>query len=171
MAEHNDATYQQLIINIVPDSMPVDLFLDNFNPDTDALRRLRDGYRHSPNNESFQQVSLLLAERLIADAQLAGYRDSFPLWRQAHETYLELGDIAAARQTAFAAVDALPNSLPARLLLGQWLYRNQEFALAREHLEFCAQRRRQDKNLQKMLEVANRMSPVTTAARQETSRR
>ncbi len=170
-AFYRDDKYQQLIIQILADSLPASWFLDNFELDADALARLRDGYRDARDQEDFRDVSLLLAERLMTDAQSAPRRETFRLWRQAHQTYIELGDVASARQTAFAAVEADPNSLPARLLLGQWLYRNHEFAAAREHLEFCSQRRRHDKSLQKMVEVANRRSSSKTADAQQASRR
>ncbi|MEZ6146654.1 MAG: O-antigen ligase family protein [Planctomycetaceae bacterium] len=166
-----DAKYQQLIIETLADSLPASWFLDNFELDTEALARLRDGYRDAPDQEGFQQISRLLAERLTADAQAASRRDSVRLWRQAHEAYLELNDVSGARQTAFAAVEADPNSLPARLLLGQWLYRNQEFAAAREHLEFCWQRRRQDPNLKKMLTVAGRITADSRSHRGATQTR
>ncbi|MCA9028702.1 MAG: hypothetical protein KDA86_26085, partial [Planctomycetaceae bacterium] len=67
--------------------------------------------------------------------------------------------------------EADPNSLPARLLLGQWLYRNQEYAAAREHLEFCWQRRRQDPNLKKMLTVAGRITADSRSHRGATQTR
>ncbi|MCA9074200.1 MAG: O-antigen ligase family protein [Planctomycetaceae bacterium] len=164
-AFNRDGKYQQLIINLLAEGMPASFFLENFDPDTAAISRLRDAYRKTQDQESFKQLSVLLTQRLIVDAESSSLGESFPLWKQAHETFVEMGDEAGARMTAQAAVKANPNSLPARLLLGQWLYRHDEFAAAREHLEFAAQRRRHDKSLQKMVEVAGRMSADTRGHR------
>ncbi|MGE4002708.1 MAG: O-antigen ligase family protein [Planctomycetaceae bacterium] len=155
-AFERDPEFQQLIIDLLSPAVPAQFLLDHFHPDAGALSRLRDAYRGSHDPDGFLTVARLLAERLSQEAAAARHHDAVNLWRKAHEAYAELDDAPQARLTAEAAVNADPNSYAARLLLGRWLYKAQEYAAARAHLEFCHHRHPQDKNLQAMLEIATR---------------
>jgi lipopolysaccharide biosynthesis regulator YciM len=159
-----DADYQQLIIDMLAGVVPVQFFLENFETDAAALARLQAAYRESPDRASFQIVTQRLAEQLTRDADAARHHTAVALWRKAHEAYQDLGDTDNARRTAYAAVEADPNALGARLLLGRWLFRNHEYAAAREHLEFSSLRRMQDKELQKMLEIATQRAATPHTA-------
>lgn len=155
-AFQRDPEYQQLIIDLLAPTVPAQFFLDHFDPDPSALARLRDAYRGSHDPDGFQSVARLYAERLAQEAAAGRHHEAVSLWRKAHEAFAELGDESNARRAAESAVAADPNSFPARLLLGRWLYLAQEFADAREHLQFCHHRRPQDENLKAMLEIATR---------------
>lgn len=157
-AFHGDAKYQQLLIDLLSPAVPAQFFLDNFAPDTKALTRIREAYRESSDQAGFRSVCQLLAARLTEEAAAARHLEAVGLWRKVHEVFAELDDFENARRAAESAVAADPNSYSARLLLGRWLYQTEQYAAACEHLEFCHNRRLQDANLRKLLEVATRRS-------------
>lgn len=150
----DDAKYQQLIINLLAPVVPAQFLLDNFDPDTDALVRLRDAYRNSHDPSGLQSICQILVQRLSHEAAAASHQQAVSLWQKIHETYIELGDAEGARRSAEAAVAVDPNSYTANLLLGRWCYMTQDYATASKHLHFCHLLRPQDAALNQMLRVA-----------------
>lgn len=157
-AFHRDVSHQKLILRILSAIVPPQYVLENFQPDRAALERIREAYRRTQYVDGFREVCRRLAEQLQEQAEAAGPGEAVRLWRQVHEAAIDLVDAAWARRAAEAAVQAEPNSIAARLLLGQWLYRTGDFAAAIEHLEFCRRRRPHDAKIQEMLAAATRQA-------------
>src|SRR5690606_6415277 len=119
-----------------------------------------EAYRTSPDIEGFQTIALRLADELAQQAEKLRYGDAVRVWRQAHNLYVELGDTASADRTARAGVAADPNNLQARRALGKWLFSQQQYTDAIEHLEWCKRRNPGDSEIAGWLQAAIARQPA-----------
>ena len=146
--------FRRQITQLLAPVWPARRFLDQFEPDTAALIDVVSAYRDSPDVDGYRHLSTLLADGLCEQAAKQRYADAVRTWRQAHARYLELGDAPGADRTARAAVEADPNSLPARRTLAMWLFSQEEYAAAVEHLNWCHRRSPNDREVEGWLNAA-----------------
>ncbi len=158
VAFQRDAAYQQEIINLLAPIFSAQQFRDAFEPDTQALVRLMDGYSRTGNGEEQRQVAQEVARRWSDEAEATDGEQASRLWCQICSLYQDLGDENRASKAAERAVEANPSSFAARSRLGAWLMEHEEFARAREHLVWCAHRRPDDAALQQQAAMATRES-------------
>ncbi len=165
VAFQRDTDYQQEIIHVLAAIFPAQQMLDEFDPDSDALIRLKDAYAQADQVEHSQRIAEVLAQRWSEQATLSPAESASALWCQVSSLQLELGNEHAAGQAAQAAVDANPNSFAARSRLGNWLFRQERYKEAREHLVWCSRRRPDDATLQQQALMATREAQRGTIQR------
>ena len=146
--------FRKQITQLLAPVWPAQRFVDQFEPDTDALVDVVAAYRDSPDVDGYRSLGGLLADGLTERASQQRYADAVRTWKQAHALYLELGDAAGADRSARAAVEADPNSLPARRMLAMWLFSQEDYAAAVEHLNWCRRRSPNDREVEGWLSAA-----------------
>jgi O-antigen ligase/tetratricopeptide (TPR) repeat protein len=153
--------FRQQITALLAPVWPAQHFVEAFAPDTEALATVVDAYRTSPDVEGFRTIAARLADELVGQAEGLRFGDAVKAWRNAHHLYVELGDAAGADRTARGAVAADPNNLQARRALGKWLFSQQQYAEAIEHLEWCKRRNPGDNEIAGWLQAAIARQPAS----------
>jgi O-antigen ligase/tetratricopeptide (TPR) repeat protein len=157
---HRSGRFRRQITALLAPVWPAQHFLAAFAPDTEALATVVDAYRTSPDVEGFQTIAARLADELSRQAEGLRFADAVKAWRNAHNLYVELGDAAGADRTARAAVAADPNNLQARRALGKWLFSQQQYTDAIQHLEWCKRRNPGDSEIANWLQAAIARQPA-----------
>jgi len=156
--------FRKQITSLLAPVWPAEQFVTAFEPDTESLGTVVEAYRNSPDTEGYRRIAGRLADELSQQAQQYRYSRAIPLWRQAHDLYVELGDVEGAHQTALAAVKADPNNLQARRNLGKWLFSQEQYTDAIEHLQWCKRRSPDDAEVAGWLQAAIARQPARGAA-------
>ncbi len=169
-AFHRDGTYQRRIIDLLAPHVSAPAFIKTFEPDPTALRLLALRYKALMNRDDDYKFALSAhAEKLTARAQTLKNREAVRSWLDAQQAFDELGDPDRALRCLQAALDVDPNSFNVHSVLGMWLYRQQRFAEAAEHLTWCSKQRPGDRGLRKLakkaVEQSLRVGNVSTTPR------
>jgi O-antigen ligase/tetratricopeptide (TPR) repeat protein len=152
--------FRQQISSLLAPVWPAQHFVEAFAPDTEALAAVVAAYRTSPDVDGYRAIAARLADELAQQAQGLRFGDAVKAWRNAHNLYVELGDAAGADHTARAGVAADPNNLQARRALGKWLFSQQQYTDAIEHLEWCKRRSPDDSEIAGWLQAAIARQPA-----------
>lgn len=115
-------------------------FVDVFQPDTEALMTVVAAYESAPDQDGHRAMAAQLAQGLCQQAAQHRFGDAARTWRQAHDIYVKIGDVDGATRTAYAALEADPNNVQARRTLGKWLFIQEDYTAALEHLQWCQRR-------------------------------
>ena len=134
--------------------MPVEVILDQLEPDLSALRTVYRCYRSA--KAQVDMTALLHkyrdaaeAEALTQDGRLAAAR-----WLEAHQASQGLHDHDRAIHCGERALSADPNNFDAHYTLGKYLLELGRGSDAEVHLRWCSQRRPTDAKVQLALEQA-----------------
>ena len=156
LAFHQDRHQRQHIIDLLAAQMPAAAFVDYFQPDTDGLRRLYGYYRRHRLNEQALEMADDYAKALRADAAKLKGEAASRHWVQAASVYEFAGNLEQFMAAARYAVMLAPNDFGHRRLLIRALVRNEQFAEAVEHLQWCISRQPDDPRLQAELQKVYR---------------
>ena len=162
--------FRQQIAELLSQAWEAKRFVEVFNPDTEALTTVVAAYQSSPDVDGHRELTLQLAGGLQEQASTQQYAEAARTWRQAHELYLQLGDAAGADETARAAVEADRNNLQARRALAKWLFSQEDYTAAIEHLQWCHRRDPNDAEVKGWLHAAIAREPQTAAAMDQSNR-
>lgn len=179
-AFHRNVVYQERIITILADFVPVSFFVKHFDPDWEALGRLKERFRETADPDEYAKLLRRFAEVSIERArEFRNSRSLLPWYlRHAQQAYDEIGEHEAAEKCLLAALKVDPNSFEARYNLGRWYFDQERYDEAAKHLAWCARRRPENYNVQSLamsatkaslrgpeLDTADRRANETTAPR------
>lgn len=155
-AFHRSVRYQERIVGLLVEVVPATYLVENFDPDWDALRRIRERLKDLDQPEDYAVILRAFAKESVHRAENEDLDQSMIAWLYAHaqRAYDELGDHETAERCLQASLTADANSYDARFAIATWFYEQERFAEAVEHLEWCVRRNPQNMNLQSMLKVS-----------------
>ncbi len=146
------STQQKLLIDLLAPRLPADFILETFQPDFEALRLLQHFYRSNKLPDRLrviQQRYVVVAEARARELQ---GRKAAHVWLDTANTYRALDDATSRIRCLRSAVHCDPTHYSAHYALGAFLLASKEFDEAKQHLEWCFQRRSGDRKLRKLLE-------------------
>ncbi len=147
------STQQKMLIDLLAPRLPADFIIETFQPDFRALRLLQQFYRSNDLPDRLrvaQQRYVVVAESRARE--LRG-REAAHLWLDTANTYRALDDATSRIRCLRSAVHHDPTYYNARYSLGTVLLASKEFDEAKQHLEWCFQRKSGDQKLRKLLEA------------------
>lgn len=167
-AFHRDEVYQQRIMDLLvgQTGVPAKFIIENFQPDLEALERLKDRFAEFQDLRQ-DDYRLILSHYAKAAAGRAGELKSVEAiyhWLYARGAYDELGDTEAAYGCLQEAYKIDPNAYLVRYAVGKWLYQQKRFGEAVEYLTWCSNRKPRDERLRRMTEIAVRERDHTERA-------
>jgi tetratricopeptide (TPR) repeat protein len=159
-AFHRNEFVQTQIIQQVVDSteVPVDLIVQAFEPDIDALERLALAAQQSSRSDERDKALVLLSGRLVERAQEAENRDRVDDWLKAAWAFGQLEDSEQVTHCLTEAQAASPSNFIVRLELGAWFVSQGKAAEAREHLEWCLRFQPDNPKAKKLLAATQQRS-------------
>ncbi len=135
----------------------IDFFLDTFQPDLCGLRLLVRRYGELAPPEQMVPLRLAYASAVETEADRSKGPQAATLWLEAMAEYRKLKMPERRLQCGRNASRHDPNSLRVRQALAFCLADLEQFAEAREHLEWCLKRRPKDRVLnEKMKDIARK---------------
>ncbi len=152
-AFHTGPKAQRQVIDLVAGRLPVAFVLDYFQPDREALERMRSCYRSQRRHEDARIVAARYAEASCGAARAAVGPAAANLWLAAAEAFGEAGNTAKRLECLRRAVGAAPAWYEARYALAASLHEAGEFDAAHEHLLWCLRRAPEDQTLRAMIEA------------------
>ncbi len=150
--------YQYRLIAMLAPLVPPQFFVEAFSPDWFGLNRIRAAYMTVGKPAELNEITQILADSSVERAQAQGGEDSVKAWLLAYDCYAHLGQLEQVRITLDAALERFPNHFELHNQYGRWLYSQQEYAAAAEHLSWCAKRRPGNESLQKFSERATKLA-------------
>jgi len=151
--------YQEQIIDwLVGRVQPWDLhqeitfFLETFEPDLQGLKLLEQRYRRVAGPEQLAPLRRAYVEAVVAKADGGDGPDGAELWLEAMRLYQQLGDPARRLECGRNALRCDPNAFRVHQSLTHCLADVEQFAEAKEHLEWCLRRDPTDRGLLKRKE-------------------
>ena len=160
-----DPQQRRQIIEILAPQMPVALFLEQFEPDLAAQGQLYRFYHRHGLVPKAQELGMVYAQSLVADAQQQQGQRAASLWSQAAAVYEWLGELELFVACAQQAVLLTPNDFARRRLLARAYRRQHQYDRALEQLRWCASRQPDDQRLQQELQAVNRLRLAAQQAR------
>jgi tetratricopeptide (TPR) repeat protein len=143
------SSHQERLIGLLADMFPAGFFLEAFDMDWPAIKRLESRYRELKRTD---QVLALLKPRIAAASRRAAQLEpaqAATVWLDAAEAHQQLGAAKPATDCLRRAVQCDRSNYDARRALGVQLFNNRQFAEAKEYLSWCLKRRR-DESLRAM---------------------
>ena len=177
-AFHQDVEYQSRIIELLAGSVTAQFMIDSFQPDWDALARLKQRYGLIRQTRPSDYATVLKAYAMSTVKKAQKRNNPKPVndWISAARAFAELGDVQSTKAAFQAGLKTDRHDYKLRFAFGKWLYQSQQFAESHEHLDWCLLRKPNDRVLQQMAEHAaaevgnssirpasNERSPVRTA--------
>ncbi len=156
-AFHTSRAYQDQILDQLVGTAPADLVLKSLEPNVDELERLEIRYREQPESEHFVVVRAL-ATALKEDADKPECARPIERILAAAVAFTRLNELTEADLCFRKAIEKDRSSLAARRGYGVFLYHQQQFARAAEHLQWCARMNPTDGSLRKLAEDATNRS-------------
>ena len=155
-AFHLGQDERRRILNIVAPLLPVEVMLDEFEPDTEGLRELFEIYRNNQDLESARLVAYRFGELIEVSTG-----DSYDMAEQAMRVgamFQRVGDRDSACRFFEKAHQHAPQDFRYRLTLGKNLVAAERFADAVPHLQWCKRYKPDDTHIDKVLRLAIRGS-------------
>jgi len=155
-AFHRNRFVQSQIIRQLIDSTdaPVDLVVQAFEPDIDALERLALAAEQANRLDERNKALGLLSGQLVERAQEAENRDRVDDWLKAAWAFGQLEDSEQVTHCLTEAQTASPSNFVVRLELGAWLVSQGKAEEARDHLEWCLRFQPENSKAKKLLAAA-----------------
>ncbi|WP_437205579.1 O-antigen ligase family protein [Planctomicrobium sp. SH664] len=153
-AFRQDAEYRGQIIENLATYVAPKFFLDTFELDQKGLRQLQVAYQKSEDRNGYLMIVDALAKASVKEAIKMKGIVAEGHWLLAHACFAERGDRKNAYRAAKEAVAANPSSYQAHQTLGVWLYQNQAYPEAVEHLTWCVRRKPDHEYLRNMAQQA-----------------
>lgn len=155
-AFHQDPQIRALIIEQFAASVPGEFFLENFQPERDALRQLKNHYLRIGQIADAQVTARRLVEKLLEQAKSPDLRVASQTWYELQGLYGLLEDLPAALRAAQRAVELDSHNLAFRQRLGVLLLQSKDYPAAARELQWCLRRKPDDANLMRQLTAAKR---------------
>ncbi len=160
-AFHRSRFYQQRILDLLVGAVPARLLIQTFQPDLVALKSLRERYARAGSPDDRRAVLTALAQALVQEARSPETRQPVAHWLEAATVWEGLGEAERTQECYVEALRAAPNSFHVHRLYGAWLFRQQRYAEAAEHLQQALRLRPQDQKVRLLAERANRLKLQT----------
>lgn len=153
----NEFVQSQIIRQLVEyTEAPVDLVVQAFEPDIDALERLAVAAHQAERLDERNKALDLLSGQLVERAQEPENRDRVDDWLKAARAYGQLENSDQVTECLLEAQQAAPSNFVVRLELGAWLVAQGHNVEATEHLEWCLRFQPDNPKVQKLLAAAQR---------------
>ncbi|MBI1313033.1 hypothetical protein GC176_17220 [bacterium] len=153
----NEFVQTQIIAQLVEyTETPVDLVVQAFEPDIDALERLALAAQQTQRIEERDKALDLLSAQLVERAQEPQNRDRVDDWLKAAAAFSQLQNSEQVTYCLLEAEKASPSNFVVRLELGKWLAALGHSAEAAEHLEWCQRFQPDNPRVQKLLAAVQR---------------
>jgi O-antigen ligase/tetratricopeptide (TPR) repeat protein len=159
------STHQVRLVGLLAGVEPAEFFLQAFDMDWPAVKLLDGRYRELKRTD---QARALLRPRIEAAARYAARverEQAVNAWLDAAEAHRELGETAPALDCLRRAVQCDRSNYDARRALGIHLFAAQELAEAKEQLDWCFQRHRDEQVRVLLDQIVDRQ--VRTAGRSD----
>lgn len=156
-AFHSSRNYQDQILDQLVGTAPADLILKNLEPNVDELERLEVRYRGQPETE-YVVVVRALANAMKEEADKPECARPVDRILAAAVAFTRLNELTDADLCFRKAIEKDRSSLAARRGYGVFLFQQQQFARAAEHLQWCARMNPTDGSLRRLAEEATNRS-------------
>jgi len=149
-AFHQKEVHQQRIIELLAPVIDADMFLEKFQPDWLALKRVTHQYQALNKKQDAKLLLEKLAEASVVRARKLENREAIRTWLIARDAYAALGQQELVIKSLEEALKVDPYSVSIRHALGSWLFKYGRIQEADEHLQWCARQKPHDQNLQQL---------------------
>jgi tetratricopeptide (TPR) repeat protein len=134
--------------------LPVEIVLNEFDPDLPAVRLMQSVYAQRAQDEQVRTLLAFRARKCEQAAQAMIGEQAAPLWLELNNVYRELKRPQQAIEAVRRAAALTPNDFATRHLLAVSLFEQRQFAEAEQHLRWCLERRAGDPQLRELLASA-----------------
>jgi tetratricopeptide (TPR) repeat protein len=146
-----------------------EFFITRFQPDVPNLQILHDYYNRLGASQEAKKVSDHLVQVLHASAKASSGERAANLWRQCAYVHRSRGERELALQCAASALAATPDDFASRRNYADFLLKEQKYADAVEHLQWCLLRYPENKKLAEDLALATSRASSESAAQSNRS--
>ncbi len=146
--------HQQDLLDAFSARLPVAVFLDEFQPDLEGIRRIERHYKNRGRDDALPAIRARHVQAAESAAETCKGKEAARLWREAARVYRALEAQQDWVRCLRRTLDSDPSCFDARLELAKTLLELEEFAEAEKELMNCRRRRPYDQNVQKLLERA-----------------
>ena len=155
---HRSPVYQSRIVDLLADIVPATYFTENFEPSVRSLELLLKRYQHSPRPEDIPALLSAIAVKATAEAETTDGDDSVRLLLMAHRAHHQLQQSDEAWKSLTEALEIDDTSYEVHYTAGIWLYQQNRFEEAAEHLGWCCEHNPNDRKLGLLAEKAKSRS-------------
>ena len=148
---HTPGAHQLKIINLLAGQVPVEYFLENFQPNWHTLRHLWERYRAFGAPEELQVLAEYAAAAAVQDAPSLAPEQVAYVWNYLSRMHTQLGNHEAALKCVQNAFESCPHKFWVRRVFGQKLYEARRFREAQTHLRWCLMRQPDNNNIKNEL--------------------
>ncbi|HEY2759340.1 MAG TPA: hypothetical protein VGI75_01315, partial [Pirellulales bacterium] len=170
MAYHSGQEYKtrllELFSNELATQVPIDFFLDHFQPDLDGLRQLRAHYRQLPSSEQRNTLWKYSVAQIIKAAASQQGVTACVLWLEAEPLYHDLGDAAERLACIKQALAADAADYSAHYAAVNCYYDQNDFDSAQQQAKWCLARAPNDANLKRIRDAVVKARLNTTLDRE-----
>jgi tetratricopeptide (TPR) repeat protein len=131
--------------------LPVEIVLNQFDPDLPAVRLMQSCYAQRAQDEQVLTLLAFRAQKCEQAAQAMTGEQAAPLWLELYNVYRELKRPRQAIEALRRAATVTPNDFATRHLLAVSLFEQRQFAESEQHLRWCLERRAEDRQLRELL--------------------
>ncbi len=156
-AFHTSRSYQDQILDQLVGTASADLILKRLEPNVEELERLEVRYREQPESE-YVVVVRAYANALKLDADQPECLHPIDRILAAAIAYARLNELTDADLCFRKAIEKDRGSYVARRGYGTFLYQQQQFGRAAEHLQWCLRINPTDDSLRRLAEDATNRS-------------
>lgn len=150
-AFESNRSYQEQLIRLLAERVPVAVLLEAFRPDPTALKQMVACYQQLNQHEALPILWRRYAEACEATAARTQGAAAAKHWLEAARAFEELNEPAPCERCLRAAIASDPFLYPARRALGACLYASRQWDEAERHLDWCFQQNRRDRHVREML--------------------
>ncbi len=152
-AFHQDLDYQRKILDLLVGIAPAELIVQQLEPDLAALERIEARFREMPRSQ-YAVIGNALIDALTAESNSPECDQPIERLLSAANIAVRLNDIKAAEASYRQAIDLDRSSYVARKAYGMFLFQQNQFSRATEHLQWCLRVNPSDGSLRKVAEEA-----------------
>ncbi|MAT15900.1 MAG: hypothetical protein CMJ46_11605 [Planctomyces sp.] len=153
-AFHQEIRTQKRVIRLLAGAVDPPKFVEFFEPDWPALRRIVKQYRLTGNEAALEAVLPLYAERAIKEAGREQNPDAVRDWMQAVSAFQELDQPLNAERCLVAALKRYGNDIQLHETYGKLLYSMNRMEEAEQELRWCLTFKPDDPDLRRRYELA-----------------
>ena len=147
-----DRSVQRRILKrLAAAGLPAQVIISEFDPDWESLVYMKQLYQQALPEAEYHVVLADYAKAAYDRADGQDGTDAVTSWLQAAGAYRQLDQTAQVQACYEQALAENPSSLTARLAFGRWLYSQNRFGDALEHLEWSTRQQPDDENLRRLV--------------------
>lgn len=161
VAYEQEPYLQSRIVELFGQQGP-EFFLEHFEPDLRGMSLLRSHYTQLRRDEDARKVTVRYVAMLRQEIRGKDGENAARQWLSLQVLYDELGEHDRAVYAARQAVAAAPNDYKSRRNLATRLFKEQQFAEAAKHLQWCLLQCPEAQELRQQLELAKRSASTAT---------